>query len=76
MQRRDFFKAAAVAPVALGGGGLARAAALGKQIKITGMETELRERLQPSGRVTYDAIHKFEGTGGQRRSARSRGAPV
>lgn len=64
MQRRDFFKAAAVAPVAFGGGGLARAAALGKQIKITGMETELRERPQPSGRVTYDAIHKFEGTGG------------
>lgn len=64
MQRRDFFKAAALAPAAVASGGLARAAALGKQIKITGMETELRERLQPSGRVTYDAIHKFDGTGG------------
>ena len=64
MQRRDFFKAAALLPASVGGVGFASAATLGKQIKITGMETELRERLQPSGRVTYDAIHKFDGTGG------------
>jgi L-alanine-DL-glutamate epimerase-like enolase superfamily enzyme len=64
MQRRDFFKAAALVPATVGGVGFASAATLGKQIKITGLETELRERLQPSGRVTYDAIHKFDGTGG------------
>jgi L-alanine-DL-glutamate epimerase-like enolase superfamily enzyme len=64
MQRRDFFKAAALLPASVGGVGFASAATLGKQIKITGLETELRERLQPSGRVTYDAIHKFDGTGG------------
>src|ERR1039458_6981396 len=64
MQRRDFFKAAALLPASVGGIGFASAATLGKQIKITGLETELRERLQPSGRVTYDAIHKFDGTGG------------
>ena len=64
MQRRDFFKAAALVPGGLAAGGIARAAVLQKQIKITGMETDLRERRESSGRVTYDAIHKFDGQGG------------
>jgi L-alanine-DL-glutamate epimerase-like enolase superfamily enzyme len=64
VQRRDFFKATALVPGAMAAGGFARAAEMRKQVKITGMETELRERREPSGRAYYDAIHKFDGTGG------------
>ena len=64
MHRRDLFKAAAAVPAGMAAGGIARAAALQKQIRITGLETELKERREPSGRVTYDAIHKFDGRGG------------
>ena len=64
MQRREFFKTAALVPAGLGAAGFAKAAAAQKQIKITGLETDVVERRVPSGRVTYDAIHKFDGTGG------------
>jgi hypothetical protein len=57
MQRREFFKTAALVPAGLGAAGFAKAAAVQKQIKITGMETEVAELRVPSGRVTYDAIH-------------------
>jgi L-alanine-DL-glutamate epimerase-like enolase superfamily enzyme len=53
-------KAVALLPA---GAGLATAAAMQKQIKITGLETELREQ-RVGGRPTYDAIHKLGVEGG------------
>lgn len=61
MQRRDFFKAAAILPA---GAGFSAAAAMQKQIKITGLETDLVERRPGTGRPTYDAIHKLGVEGG------------
>ena len=55
MNRRQLLRAAAAVPAA----GLAfqAAAAQQKQIKITGLETDLLKR--PPGTVYYDAIHQF-----------------
>jgi L-alanine-DL-glutamate epimerase-like enolase superfamily enzyme len=60
MKRRDFFKAAAAVPAAAG---FAGGAAMQKQLKITGLETEIRET-RPGGRPNYDAIHKLSVEGG------------
>ena len=60
MRRRQFFQAAAALSA---GRSLAAAAEMRRQIKITGLETELRERRQP-GRAHYDAIHKLGVEGG------------
>ena len=61
MQRRDFFKAAAILPA---GAGFSAAAAMRKQVKITGLETDLVERRPGTGRPNYDAIHKLGVEGG------------
>ena len=60
MERRNFLRAAAALPA---GAGFAAAAALRKQVKIAGLETELAER-RPGGRPEYDAIHKLGVEGG------------
>lgn len=67
MRRRDFFKTAAV-PAGAGlagtaGAGFSAAAAAQKQLKITGLETEVQER-RPGGRAIYDSIHKLGVEGG------------
>jgi len=61
MQRRDFFKAAAILPASAG---FSAAAAMRKQVKITGLETDLVERRPGTGRPNYDAIHKLGVEGG------------
>src|SRR5579872_282357 len=59
MRRREFLGSAAAVSVA----GLPRAvAAAAKQVKITGMKTDLLH--SPGGRIFYDAIHKFGGPTG------------
>jgi len=60
MRRREFVQAAGLLPASRP---LAAAAEMRRQIKITGLETELRERRQP-GRPIYDAIHKLGVEGG------------
>lgn len=59
MNRRGFLRGAAAWPAV----GLARAAALQRQMKITALETDLLQF--PPGRRYYDAIHEFgAGNGG------------
>src|SRR3984957_18109526 len=53
MNRRQLLRAAAVLPAA----GLSAAAVQQKQIKITGIETDVLKR--PPGSPYYDAIHAF-----------------
>ncbi len=53
MNRRHFLTGAAAAPLSA----LARASELNKQMKITGLETDLLRF--PPGRRYYDAIHEF-----------------
>jgi L-alanine-DL-glutamate epimerase-like enolase superfamily enzyme len=60
MRRRDFLGSAAGA--AAGMAPLPAAAAVAKQVKITGMQTDLLH--SPGGRIHYDAIHKFGGPSG------------
>ena len=55
MNRRHLLQSAAALPLA--SAGLAAAATQQKQIKITGLETDLLKR--PPGTPTYDAIHKL-----------------
>src|SRR5690348_3297542 len=55
MNRRQLLQSAAALPFATAG--LAAAATQQKQIKITGLETDLLKR--PPGTPTYDAIHKL-----------------
>ena len=55
MNRRHLLQSAAALPFATAG--LAAAATQQKQIKITGLETDLLKR--PPGTPTYDAIHKL-----------------
>jgi L-alanine-DL-glutamate epimerase-like enolase superfamily enzyme len=59
MRRRDFFGLAAAATISPA---LAFAADMKKQIKITGIETDLLRF--PPGKITYDAIHTFGTEGG------------
>ncbi len=60
MKRRNFFKTAALLPA---GTGLQAAAATQKQVRITGLETEVSER-RAGGPPHYDAIHKLGVEGG------------
>jgi L-alanine-DL-glutamate epimerase-like enolase superfamily enzyme len=70
MNRREFFGAAGVlaaGPVMAGAAGVqsaatAATAGLAKQVKITGIETDVLHF--PGGRVYYDAIHEFGGAHG------------
>jgi len=55
VNRRQLLQTVAALPVA--GAGFAAAATQQKQIKITGLETDLLKR--PPGTPTYDAIHKL-----------------
>src|SRR5689334_11032513 len=55
MNRRQLLRSAAAAPVA--GVAFSAAAAQQKQLKITGLETDVLKR--PPGTPTYDAIHKL-----------------
>jgi L-alanine-DL-glutamate epimerase-like enolase superfamily enzyme len=55
MNRRDLFRAAGALPLA--GTALGAAAAQKKQIRITGLETDLLKH--PPGTPYYDAIHRF-----------------
>jgi L-alanine-DL-glutamate epimerase-like enolase superfamily enzyme len=59
MRRRDFFGLAAAITCSPA---LAFAAEMKKQIKITGIETDLLRF--PPGKITYDAIHTFGTEGG------------
>jgi hypothetical protein len=70
MNRREFFGAAgalAAGPALAGAAGVqsaatAATAGLAKQVKITGLETDVLHF--PGGRVYYDAIHEFGGAHG------------
>jgi len=55
MNRRQLLQSAAIAPAACAG--LRAAAGQQKQIKITGLETDVLKR--PPGTPEYDAIHKL-----------------
>jgi L-alanine-DL-glutamate epimerase-like enolase superfamily enzyme len=59
MRRRDFFGLAAAATISPA---FAFAADMKKQMKITGIETDLLRF--PPGKITYDAIHTFGTEGG------------
>jgi len=60
MNRRQLLRSAAALP--LGAGALGAASVQQKQLKITGLETEVRK--SNSGTVYYDAIHQFGTDGG------------
>jgi L-alanine-DL-glutamate epimerase-like enolase superfamily enzyme len=59
MKRREFFGIAAAAACAPA---FAGATEMAKQIKITGLETDVLR--YPPGQITYDAIHEFGTEGG------------